>query len=179
MATGALDRRIISIRRLAGRVELAAAALMAAVTVLTFVSAFMRYVAQQPIPDAFDLGRLTLGIAIFWGAAGVNFRGSHISVDLLYLALPAAVRKAINILSSFIVAATFVMLAWTMGWKAHEVFQTAEHTYDLSIVVWPFYFAAVAGCWLSAAMAVLRLVVAFVADDLDVAVEPRAAAAAD
>ena len=36
------------------------------------------------IPDAYDFGQLLLGILIFWGIAATSYRGTHITVDLLW-----------------------------------------------------------------------------------------------
>jgi len=36
------------------------------------------------IPDSFDIGRLLLGILIFWGIAATSYRGGHITVDLVW-----------------------------------------------------------------------------------------------
>ena len=36
------------------------------------------------IPDAYDFGPLLLGILIFWGIAATSYRGTHITVDLLW-----------------------------------------------------------------------------------------------
>ena len=36
------------------------------------------------IPDSYDFGRLLLGILIFWGIAATSYRGTHITVDLVW-----------------------------------------------------------------------------------------------
>jgi C4-dicarboxylate transporter, DctQ subunit len=76
--------------RLAGRldwlatvIERIAGLFLAAITVLVFVSAIGRYALAAPIPDAFDIARLMLGIAMLWGFASVGYRGAHIKVDLV------------------------------------------------------------------------------------------------
>ena len=47
-------------------------------------------------PTSFDFGRLLLGILIFWGIAATSYRGGHITVDLVW----ANVGAAISALSS-------------------------------------------------------------------------------
>jgi TRAP-type C4-dicarboxylate transport system permease small subunit len=44
----------------------------------------LRYFFSMQIPDSYDFGRLLLGILIFWGIAATSYRGTHITVDLLY-----------------------------------------------------------------------------------------------
>ena len=36
------------------------------------------------IPDCYDFGRFLLGILIFWGIAATSYRGTHITVDLVW-----------------------------------------------------------------------------------------------
>lgn len=155
------------LRLVAEKVEFAAAILMAIVTLLTFISAFMRYALDSPIPDAFDLGRLTLGVAIFWGVASVNYRGSHISVELLYGVMPARVKKGMDIVASTVVMLAFAMLTLAMSENAADVWRTSEHTYDLRLPIWGFYWMMVIGCGLAALLAGLRVIVAFIVDDIE------------
>ena len=69
-------------------IEVTAAGFLAVVTLLTFVSVFLRYLFSWSIPDAYDFTRLLLGILIFWGMAVASYRGDHITVDLLWSAAP-------------------------------------------------------------------------------------------
>ena len=44
----------------------------------------LRNVFRYSIPDTFDIGRMLLGILIFWGIAATSYRGTHITVDLVW-----------------------------------------------------------------------------------------------
>ena len=44
----------------------------------------LRAFFSMAIPDWFDLSRLMLGIAIFWGIATTSYRDEHIQVDFLW-----------------------------------------------------------------------------------------------
>jgi hypothetical protein len=57
------------ISRVAFVVDAAAAVFLAIITTLTFVAVLMRYVFNLPFPGSFDVSRLLLGVAIFWGIA--------------------------------------------------------------------------------------------------------------
>lgn len=146
------------LRLFAARIEAAAAIIMGLVTLLIFVSAFMRYIAGAPIPDAHDFGRLALGIAIFWGASIVNFSGAHISVDLLHAAVGPGVRRAMDIFATAIVLVAFGTLTVMMGTNAADVFSTGEYSYDLRLPIWPAYWLMVAGCGLATLVTALRLI---------------------
>src|SRR5512146_1677385 len=75
-----LARGRTAVDRFIDVIELTAAGFLAVVTLLTFVSVFLRYLFAWSIPDAYDFSRLLLGILIFWGMAVASYRGDHISV---------------------------------------------------------------------------------------------------
>src|SRR3984957_14231096 len=50
-------------------IELVAAAFIGIVAADIFISVMLRYFFSVQIPDAYDFGRLLLGILIFWGIA--------------------------------------------------------------------------------------------------------------
>ena len=52
------------LERLAALIEQIAGLFLAAITLLVFASALGRYVLATPLPDAFDVSRLLLGIAM-------------------------------------------------------------------------------------------------------------------
>ena len=49
---------------------------------------------HHSIPDSYDFGRLLLGILIFWGIAATSYRGTHITVDLVWAAVGPARQAA-------------------------------------------------------------------------------------
>src|SRR6201996_7852844 len=65
-------------------IELIAAFFVGIVALNTFVAVFMRKFFAVTIPDYYDFGRLLLGILIFWGIAATSYRGTHITVDLVW-----------------------------------------------------------------------------------------------
>ncbi len=97
-------------------VERVAGITLGLVTVLIVASAIGRYGFARPVPDAFDLSRLILGVAIAWGLASVAWHGTHIKVDLL---AQADFRRRGAGMNAF---AWLVLLAFTavMTWKIWE-----------------------------------------------------------
>jgi len=147
MNRGPVDRFIDAI-------ELTAAGFLAAVTAITFVSVFLRYLFIWSIPDAYDFTRLLLGILIFWGMAVASYRGDHITVDLLWSAAPPWARRGMDIFSALITLVGMATFTWMF---AEKVINTrADHvlTFDLRQPVWIYYFIA----WIGLAAAVLLLI---------------------
>jgi len=53
-------------------IEWIAAIFVGLVVALTFVGVMLRYFFAASIPDGYDLGRMLLGILIFWGIAATS-----------------------------------------------------------------------------------------------------------
>ena len=65
-------------------IELVAAIFVGLVAADIFISVLLRYFFSVSIPDSYDFGRMLLGILIFWGIAATSYRGTHITVDLVW-----------------------------------------------------------------------------------------------
>src|SRR5436305_18027 len=87
---GPMDRFIDSI-------ELIAAFFVGIVAADIFISVLLRYFFSVQIPDAYDFGRLLLGILIFWGIAATSYRGTHITVDLVWSSASPRYKRRIDV----------------------------------------------------------------------------------
>src|SRR5262247_4055589 len=65
-------------------IEWIAAGFVGLVAADIFISVLLRNTLNYAIPDSFDIGRMLLGILIFWGIAATSYRGTHITVDLVW-----------------------------------------------------------------------------------------------
>src|SRR5215510_15070918 len=79
-------RNIVSkyMDRFIDSIEWIAAFFIGVVALDVFLSILLRYFFGYTVPDAYDFGQLLLGILIFWGIAATSYRGTHITVDLLW-----------------------------------------------------------------------------------------------
>jgi TRAP-type C4-dicarboxylate transport system permease small subunit len=126
-----LDRLSTSIEQIAGLV-------LAAITVLVFVSAIGRYAFAAPIPDAFDVSRLILGVAVLWGFASVGYRGAHIKVDLVAEVAPARLCFWLDVIASVVLLLFTCVLAWMLLGRVESAYASNEATFDLRLPVWPW-----------------------------------------
>jgi C4-dicarboxylate transporter, DctQ subunit len=124
--------------RLASVIERIAGLFLAAITVLVFASAIGRYAFAAPIPDAFDVARLMLGVAMLWGFASVGYRGVHIKVDLVAELLPARARLWLDVAASLVLLLFTVLLAWMLLGRVESAYASNEATFDLRLPVWPW-----------------------------------------
>src|SRR5258706_6490103 len=65
-------------------IEWIAAGFVGIVALNIFIAVILRNTLNYAIPDSFDIGRMLLGILIFWGIAATSYRGGHITVDLIW-----------------------------------------------------------------------------------------------
>ena len=136
-------------------IEVTAAGFLAVVTMLVFVSVFLRYFFAWSIPDSYDFTRLLLGILIFWGMAVASYRGDHISVDLLWSAVPPRAKRALDVFSALLTLVAMAAFTWMFAVKVIGTRADNVGTFDLRQPVWVYYFVA----WIGLASAVLLLVV--------------------
>ncbi len=118
---------------------------MGIVALNIFVAVVLRKFFDTSIPDAYDFGRMLLGILIFWGIAATSYRGGHITVDLVWTAAGPRMKRAIDVFATlvllFVVAVQTIMLFD----KVRGTYVDNVQTYDLNIPTWPFYAVAWAG----------------------------------
>jgi TRAP-type C4-dicarboxylate transport system permease small subunit len=142
------------VERFIGLIELTAAGFLAVVTALTFVSVLLRYFFAWAIPDSYDLTRLLLGILIFWGIAVASYRGDHITVDLLWSAMPRRVQRAMDTFATLLTLIALSAFTWMFGLKVIGTRADNVATFDLREPVWIYYFIA----WIGLASAIVLLI---------------------
>src|SRR5215471_10089851 len=136
-------------------IELIAAIFVGIVAADIFVSVLLRYFFNVQIPDSYDFGRLLLGILIFWGIAATSYRGTHITVDLVWANVPPRYQRFIDIFATLVLL--FVVTAQTYTLFDKVVSTRADNvlTFDLRLPTWPFFLVA----WLGDVSAVLLIAV--------------------
>jgi TRAP-type transport system small permease protein len=144
-------------QRLIGRVEGCAAAALMFITALTFTSVFTRYVFVKPIPDAFDISRLMMGIMIAWGIATCGFRDDHIQMDALWSMLGPRGKRALDLFATAVSLFFMALFTWTLARRVWIIYTSGEKTFDVGLPLWPFYLVAWVGIGLGAVLLVARL----------------------
>jgi TRAP-type C4-dicarboxylate transport system permease small subunit len=136
-------------------VELIAAFFVGLVAADTFVSVLLRYFLNISIPDAYDFGRLLLGVLIFWGIAATSYRGTHITVDLIWANVNPVYQRIIDIFATLVLLFVVSVQTWTLFDKVVSTYADNILTYDLRLPTWPFFLLA----WIGDVSAVLLIVV--------------------
>jgi TRAP-type C4-dicarboxylate transport system permease small subunit len=94
-AKGVMDRFIDSI-------EWIAAFFVGIVALNTFTAVVMRKFFAVTIPDYYNFGQFMLGILIFWGIAATSYRGTHITVDLVWANATPKYQRWIDVFATLV-----------------------------------------------------------------------------
>jgi len=136
-------------------IEWIAAFFVGVVALDIFVSVLLRYFFAVSIPDSYDFGRQLLGILIFWGIAATSYRGTHITVDLIWSSVGPRAQRLIDIFATSVLLLVVTVQTTMLFDKVRLTYRDHILTFDLNIPTWPF--AAVA--WLGDVSAVLLIAV--------------------
>src|ERR1700740_3179707 len=83
-------------------IEWIAAGFLRLVALDIFISVLLRNTLNYAIPDSFDIGRMLLGILIFWGIAATSYRGTHITVDLVWGNVGPRQQRVIDVFATLV-----------------------------------------------------------------------------
>lgn len=147
-STGWMDRFINGI-------EWLAALFVGIVALNIFVGVVLRKFFDTSIPDAYDFGRMLLGILIFWGIAATSYRGGHITVDLVWTAAGPRMKRWIDVFATVVLLFVVAVQTATLFDKVRGTYVDHVLTYDMNIPTWPFYAVA----WLGDVSAVLLIAI--------------------
>ena len=146
--TNIMDRMINSI-------EWLAATFVGIVALNIFIAVVLRKFFSTSIPDAYDFGRMLLGILIFWGIAATSYRGGHITVDLVWTWANPRMKRAIDVFATLVLFFVVAVQTAMLFDKVRGTYVDNVQTYDMNIPVWPFYAVA----WIGDVCAVVLIAI--------------------
>jgi len=136
-------------------IELIAAFFVGIVAADIFISVLLRYFFSVQIPDAYDFGRLLLGILIFWGIAATSYRGTHITVDLIWSNASPRWQRVIDVFATLVLLFVVTVQTYTLFDKVRGTYYDNVLTFDLRLPTWPFFAIA----WIGDVSAVLLIAI--------------------
>ncbi|GLH80434.1 C4-dicarboxylate ABC transporter permease [Bradyrhizobium sp. SSBR45G] len=141
--------------RIIDAIEWIAAFFVGIVALDIFLSVLLRNTLNYAIPDSFDIGRMLLGILIFWGIAATSYRGTHITVDLIWGNVGPRYQRWIDIFATLVLLFVVTVQTWTLFDKVRGTYEDNVLTYDLHMPTWPFFAIA----WIGDVSAVLLIAI--------------------
>jgi TRAP-type C4-dicarboxylate transport system permease small subunit len=148
MKRSAMDRIIDTI-------EAVAALFVGLVAADIFISVVLRRFFSLQIPDAYDFGSMLLGVLIFWGIAATSYRGTHITVDLVWAQANPRWKRNIDIFATLVLLFVVTVQTYTLFDKVASTYKDHVLTYDLGLPTWPFFAVA----WIGDVSAVMLIAI--------------------
>ena len=139
--------------RVIDSIEWIAAGFVGIVALDIFLSVLLRNTLNYSIPDSFDIGRMLLGILIFWGIAATSYRGTHITVDLVWGNVGPRHQRMIDVFATLVLLFVVIVHTWTLYDKVVATRADNILTFDLRLPAWPFFAIA----WVGDAAAVILI----------------------
>ena len=136
-------------------IEWVAAIFVGIVAADIFISVLLRKFFNAAIPDSYDFGRLLLGILIFWGIAATSYRGTHITVDLLYSSAGPRAQRLMDVFATSVLLFIVTVQTYTLFDKVRQTRIDNVLTYDLNLPTWPFFAVA----WIGDVSAVVLIAI--------------------
>jgi len=134
-----------SMDRFIDTIEWIAAAFVGIVAANIFLAVLLRNLFNYAIPDSFDIGRMLLGILIFWGIAATSYRGTHITVDLVWSNVGPRYQRMIDVFATLVLLFVVSVQTWTLFDKVRGTYNDNVTTFDMHMPTWPFFAVAWAG----------------------------------
>ena len=131
--------------RLINSIEWLAAIFVGIVALNIFVAVVLRKFFSTSIPDAYDFGRMLLGILIFWGIAATSYRGGHITVDLLWTSAGPKLKRFIDVFATLVLLFVVTVQTVMLFDKVSGTYRDNVLSYDLNLPIWPMFAVAWAG----------------------------------
>ena len=133
-----------------------AALAMFVLVLITFVDVGARYLFNSPIPGAYELTELIMGVMIFSALPVVTWDGKHITIDLLDHVTPRWIAGWRDLFIAFVSAAVLGGLGSEL-WSLGEVLSSfGDVTEYLRIPIHPIIFTLSILTWLTCGLAILK-----------------------
>src|ERR1700681_363360 len=126
-------------------IEWIAAMFVGLVAANIFIAVLLRNLLSTAIPDAYNFGQFLLGILIFWGIAATSYRGTHITVDLIWSNVGPRMQRFIDVFATLVLLFVVTVQTWTLYDKVRGTYNDNVLTFDLHMPAWPFFAIAWAG----------------------------------
>src|SRR5690349_691380 len=114
-------------------IELIAAMFVGIVAADIFISVLLRAFFSVQIPASYDFGRLLLGILIFWGIAATSYRGTHITVDLVWANVGPKFQRFIDVFATLVLLFVVSVQTYTLLDKVTSTYADHVLTFDLRL----------------------------------------------
>src|SRR5215467_5560334 len=114
-------------------IEWIAAIFVGLVAINIFVAVLLRNLFSTAIPDSYNFGQFLLGILIFWGIAATSYRGTHITVDLVWANAGPRLQRFIDVFATLVLLFVVTVQTYTLLDKVIGTYEDNIETVDLHL----------------------------------------------
>src|ERR1700716_4696198 len=125
-----------SMDRFIDTIEWIAAMFVGLVAANIFIAVLLRNLFSTAIPDSYNIGQYLLGILIFWGIAATSYRGTHITVDLVWANAGPRMQRVIDVFAPLVLLFVVTVQTYTLFDKVTSTYNDNVLTYDLGLPTW-------------------------------------------
>lgn len=132
-----------TLEKLLRGLSLFAAFMLFALMILTFADVVGRELSL-PVPGAYDLTKLSLGVLLFTALPLVTWEEKHLTVDLVTGAIPGRFRLPLRLISLVLAAMVLAVFAWRLWAQGNSLQNYGQMAETLGVPVAPLaWFMAV------------------------------------
>jgi len=114
--------------------------------VLTFIDVLGRYIFAAPVPGAYEVTELMMGVLVFSALPLVTRHEEHVAIGLFDGLMNARIKQARDIVVSAVGCLIFGFLAWRIWLLAADTARYGDVTQQAGISLAPFRFFMAAMC---------------------------------
>ena len=109
-----------------------------------------RYVFSSSVPDTAEISGMLLGICISLSLPYTTLKGEQVGFDLVVNRLSARARVVADVVTLFVAAALFTLMAWQTVRRVLYSMNSGEYIGAIEIPIWPAKSVFAIGCLLTA-----------------------------
>ncbi|SDG78838.1 TRAP transporter small permease [Roseospirillum parvum] len=144
-------------QRTADGLSLLAGGALFAMMLVTLVDVIGRGLFDSPLPAAFELTELGMGLIIFLALPLVGLKGRHVVVDLMTSLFKGPLGRIRLIVVQLLAAGVLGVLSWRLAVKAADLAAYGGKTVFLQIPLAPLAWVMCGGAALAAVLALFAL----------------------
>ena len=122
-----------------------AASVLSAMMFLIMTDVVLRYIFNSPITGSYEIIQYLMTILISFAIVYCAYKGSHVSVDIVFDLLPLKPQSIVRGVGSFIVLVLFSLIAWENIQYIKEIHDQKLTSSILYIPSYPFVAAVAVG----------------------------------
>jgi C4-dicarboxylate transporter DctQ subunit len=131
-------------RRAAAVLAYIAAAVLAALALMTFADVVARYLFNRPFIFSVEVTELAMGLIVYFGVGLTTHERAHVSVDVLTLRASERGRALLELVTGLLALGFLGLMIWRLWLRAGALFAAGDQTQVWAIPLWPVAYAMAA-----------------------------------